>query len=353
MADALTIALDAMGGDHAPDVVLDGTELARERYPDLRYLLFGDPSVLEAAVVSRKALSDCCTVVPADTVVEGSMQPSQALRRGRESSMGLAIKAVADGEADVAVSAGNTGALMALAKFILRTMPGIDRPALVSLMPTERGESAMLDLGANVECSDDNLVQFAVMGAAYARLVLGQSRPKVALINVGTEELKGHDEVKLAAERLRAADAPFDFIGFAEGNHIGQGTADVYVTDGFTGNVALKTVEGTALLIVHLLEKAFRNSVLSGLGYLMSRGGLRSLRDHLDPNTHNGGMFLGLNGLVVKSHGGANAAGIASAIGVAKDLAEGGLNTRIMQDMKLFAGDGTADNAAAPQAEGS
>ncbi len=338
MAGTLTVALDAMGGDSAPDVVLEGTKLARERYPNLRYMLFGDGSVLEPAVNGSPVLAECCEVVHTDTVIDGSMQPSQALRKGRESSMARAVQAVKDGDAAVAVSAGNTGALMALSKFILRMMPGIDRPALVSLMPTTRGESAVLDLGANVECSDENLVQFAVMGAAYARLVLGLSRPSVALLNIGTEELKGHDEIKQAAERLREVEAHFDFTGFIEGNDIGKGAVDVVVTDGFTGNVALKTAEGTALLVTELLRRAFRNSPLAMLGYLLSRGALRSLRDHLDPNTHNGGMFLGLNGLVVKSHGGANAAGIASAVGVAKDLVEGDLLQLIADDLTLFAG---------------
>ncbi|MBI1180546.1 MAG: phosphate acyltransferase PlsX [Alphaproteobacteria bacterium] len=350
MAGALTIALDAMGGDHAPGVILDGTVLAREQHPGVRYLLFGDESVLRPAVDSRPSLKDCVTVVPAEGVIDGSMKPSQALRKGRTSSMGLAIQAVADGTAQVAVSAGNTGALMALAKFVLRTLPGIDRPALVTLLPTRRGESAMLDLGANVECSAENLIEFAVMGAAYARLVLGVSRPKVALLNIGTEELKGNDEVKQAAERLRATELDFDFVGFAEGNDLGEGTADVFVTDGFTGNVALKTMEGTALLITHLFRRAFRNSVMSMLGYLLARGGLRTLRAHLDPNTHNGGMFVGLNGLVVKSHGGANAAGIASAISVAKDLAQGDLNARIAEDMALF---GSRPAVEAAEAAGS
>ena len=336
MAGALTIALDAMGGDHAPGVIIDGTELARERYPGLRFVLFGDAPKLEEALKGREKLRDCCSVVHAESFIDGSMKPSQALRKGRTSSMGLAIQAVSDGTANVAVSAGNTGALMALSKFILRTMPGIDRPALVTLLPTRRGESAMLDLGANVECTSENLVQFAVMGAAYARVVLGVSRPKVALLNIGTEELKGNEEVKQAAEDLRAADVQFEFVGFAEGNDLGQGSADVYVTDGFTGNVALKTIEGTSMLIGDLFRRAFRNSPLSMLGYLLARGGLRTLRAHLDPNTHNGGMFVGLNGLVVKSHGGANASGIASAIGVARDLAEGDLNGRIAEDMTLY-----------------
>lgn len=325
-----------MGGDNAPGVILDGTELARERYPGLRYVLFGDGPALEAGLRGRQKLKNCCSIVHAESVVDGAMKPSQALRKGRTSSMGLAIQAISDGTANVAVSAGNTGALMALSKFILRTMPGIDRPALVTLLPTRRGESAMLDLGANAECSSENLVQFAVMGAAYARVVLGVSRPKVALLNIGTEELKGNEEVKRAAEELRAADLRFEFVGFAEGNDLGKGGADVYVTDGFTGNVALKTMEGTSMLIADLFRRAFRNSPLSMLGYLMARGALRTLRAHLDPNTHNGGMFVGLNGLVVKSHGGANAAGIASAIGVAKDLAEGDLNGKIAEDMAQY-----------------
>jgi glycerol-3-phosphate acyltransferase PlsX len=336
-----------MGGDHAPGIILDGTELARERHPEVRYLLFGDEAVLGPALSSRQSLQDRCTVVHAEGVIDGSTKPSQALRKGRSSSMGLAIQAVADGDANVAVSAGNTGALMALSKFILRTLPGIDRPALVTLLPTRRGESAMLDLGANVECSAENLVQFAIMGAAYARLVLGVNRPKVALLNIGTEELKGNDEVKQAAEILRATDLHFEFVGFAEGNDLGQGAADVFVTDGFTGNVALKTMEGTAMLITHLFRRAFRNSPLSMLGYLLARGGLRTLRAHLDPNTHNGGMFVGLNGLVVKSHGSANAAGIASAISVARDLAQGDLNARIAEDMAGYGSQSGGETAEA------
>jgi glycerol-3-phosphate acyltransferase PlsX len=256
--------------------------------------------------------------------------------------MGMAVMAVKEGQASAAVSGGNTGALMALSKFILRTMPGIDRPALVALMPTISGESAMLDLGANVECSDENLVQFAVMGAAYARLVLGLSRPKVGLLNIGSEDLKGHGSVRLAADRLRDANLPHEFVGFVEGDDIGRGKADVIVSDGFTGNIALKTVEGTAVLIMDLLARAFRNSIFSRLGYLLSRGGMKSLRNHMDPNTHNGGMMLGLNGLVIKSHGGANAAGFASAIDVAIDLAAGNLQERIAVDLSAIESDSEA-----------
>ncbi len=342
MPDALNIALDAMGGDHAPDVVVEGAALSRIRHPEVHFTFYGDEAVLKPMVAKDEALSAVSTIVHTDIVISPDMKAGQALRQGRASSMGLAVMAVKEGQASAAVSGGNTGALMALSKFILRTMPGIDRPALVALMPTINGESAMLDLGANVECSDDNLVQFAVMGAAYARLVLGLSRPKVGLLNIGSEDLKGHGSVRLAADRLRNADLPHEFVGFIEGNDIGHGKADVIVSDGFTGNIALKTVEGTAVLIMSLLKKAFGISLFSKLGYLLARGGLKSLRNHMDPNTHNGGMMLGLNGLVIKSHGGANTAGFASAIDVAIELAAGNLQERIAADLSAMESDGDA-----------
>ena len=234
------------------------------------------------------------------------------------------------------VSAGNTGALMAMAKLTLRTMPGIDRPALVALLPTLKNDSVVLDLGANVECDTENLVQFAVMGAAFARTVLGLERPRVALLNIGEEELKGTEELKMAAALLRAADLPMSFEGFVEGDKIGAGDVDVIVTDGFTGNVALKTAEGTGRLVTGLLAQSFRSSWLTSLGYLLSRGALRTLARHLDPNAHNGAVFLGLNGLVVKSHGSATVRGFAHAIGVAHDLVAGDIARRIVVDLDNF-----------------
>jgi phosphate acyltransferase len=333
LPDALIIALDAMGGDDAPGVVVEGAALARVRHPEVEYFFYGDEAVLKPMLAQHAALDAVSTIVHTDNVISPDMKAGQALRQGRTSSMGMAVTAVKEGEASAAVSGGNTGALMALSKFILRTMPGIDRPALVALLPTIRGESAVLDLGANVECSAENLVQFAIMGAAYTRLALGLSRPKVGLLNIGSEDLKGHDTIRLAAEQLRQADLPYEFIGFVEGDDIGAGTADVVVSDGFTGNIALKTMEGTAVLIMALLRKAFANSLLSKLGYLLAKGGLQSLRNHMDPNTHNGGMMLGLNGLVIKSHGGANASGFASAIDVAIELANGNLQERIAVDL--------------------
>lgn len=332
MAQGPTIALDCMGGDVGPAVVIPAAEEARIRYPDVGFALFGREADIAPLLDQFPKLKAQSVIHHTDDKVLGTDKPSQALRRSRTSSMGLAIKSVKDGQAQVAVSAGNTGALMAIAKFTLRTMEGIDRPALVSLMPTKRAESVMLDLGANVDCTADNLVQFALMGAAFARTVLGIERPTVALLNIGVEELKGTEELKDAAARLRAAvGLPLEFTGFVEGDKITSGDVDVIVTDGFTGNVALKTTEGTAKFIGGLLEKSFRSTLCTKIGYLFARGGIQALRDHLDPNNHNGAVFLGLNGLVVKSHGSASVSGFASAIGVARDLVADKLTVRITE----------------------
>ena len=335
MAKKITIAVDAMGGDHAPQMVIEGVAQARTLYPDTKFLLFGDETVLKPMLEAHPELRAASDIVHTDSVVSSDDKPSQALRRGRQSSMGLAIQAVKDDEAEVAISAGNTGALMALSKFMLRTMPGIDRPALVSPMPTLRGESVMLDLGANVECDSNNLVQFAIMGAAYANTVLGLSNPSVALLNVGVEDLKGKDSIKAAADVLRSSQhLPLQFTGFVEGNDIATGAVDVVVTDGFTGNIALKTAEGTARLVTDLLGRAFRSTFMTKLGYLLARHGMKSLRDHMDPNNHNGGVFLGLNGLVMKSHGGANAHGFASAVTSAIDMAQNDLIRLISENLQ-------------------
>lgn len=336
MAQGPTIALDAMGGDHGPAVVLAGAELARIRFPEIRFLIIGREDQIRQVLKQYPKLEACSQVIHTDDVVLGSDKPSQALRRSRTASMGVAIQAVKDGQAQAAVSAGNTGALMAMSKFILRTNEGIDRPALVALLPTMRSEAVMLDLGANTECSAENLVQFAVMGAAFARTVLGLNRPKVALLNIGEEDLKGTEDLKQAAARLRETDLPMDFVGFTEGDKIGVGEVDVIVTDGFSGNIALKTAEGTAKLISGLLRRAFQHSIWTKLGYLFARAGLRALKSHLDPNNHNGAVFLGLNGLVVKSHGGANAPGMAAAISLAYDLVTDDISHRIAQDLTNF-----------------
>jgi phosphate acyltransferase len=329
-----TIALDAMGGDHGPRVLIEGAEIARVRHPDLRYFLYGQESAIAPELSKFPKLAECAQIVHTDDVVLGTDKPSQALRRSRTSSMGLAIESVKAGACDVAVSAGNTGALMAMAKFLLRTSEGIDRPALIAVLPNRRGESVMLDLGANVDCNADNLLQFAIMGAAFARTALGLKQPRVALLNIGVEELKGSDTLKDAAALLKTLKhIPMDFVGFVEGDKIGAGDVDVIVTDGFTGNIALKTAEGTAKFIIDLLSQAFRLNWSTKLGYLLARSGLRVLRDYLDPNNHNGAVFLGLNGLVVKSHGSANASGIATAISTARELVVDNIGKQITDDL--------------------
>lgn len=336
MSDNPVIALDVMGGDGGPAVVIAAAELAAERYPKLRFRLYGSETAIRAELAKTPRVAASAAVVHSDEVILGTDKPSAAVRRQRTTSMGMAIAAIKAGEAQAMVSAGNTGALMAMAKLQLRTMEGIDRPALAALLPTLKNDSVVLDLGANVECDTENLVQFAVMGAAFARTVLGVERPRVALLNIGEEELKGTDELKLAAALLRAADLPMTFTGFVEGDKIGQGDVDVIVTDGFSGNIALKTVEGTGKLVSGLLAQSFRTSWLTQLGYLLSRGALRALARHLDPNAHNGAVFLGLNGLVVKSHGSANVRGLANAIGVAHDLVAGDITRRITSDLENF-----------------
>lgn len=325
-----------MGGDFAPHIVIEGASIARERLPDAKFLIYGDETKIAPLVTKYPLLKESCEIHHTDKVVTAEEKPGQALRRGRDSSMGLAIQAVKDGKACAAVSAGNTGALMAMAKFMLRTMPGIDRPALASLLPTSCGESIMLDLGANVECNEDNLVQFAIMGAAFARTVLGLANPSVALLNVGVEELKGNEIIKNADRMLRDTSLPMDYQGFTEGHGLANGDVDVVVTDGFTGNVALKTAEGTARMIAGMLKEAMGDSISSKIGYLFAKPALMGLKDHLDPNNHNGAVFMGLNGLVIKSHGSANAAGFASAIGVAADMASNDLAGKIAKDLKRF-----------------
>ncbi|MGH6916748.1 MAG: phosphate acyltransferase PlsX [Geminicoccaceae bacterium] len=329
----LAIALDAMGGDHAPQVVVAGADLARERHPELHFLMFGDRERLDGLIRSRSQLAARTTIEHTSEAVEPDAKPSQVLRQGRNTSMRLAIDAVKDGRASAAVSAGNTGALMALAKFALKTLPGIERPAIASLMPTRRSETVFLDLGANSECDADNLVQFAVMGEVFARAVLGIAQPTVGLLNIGTEDGKGNDTLREAAAALRSSPLAIEFRGFVEGTDLASGKVDVVVTDGFTGNVALKAAEGAVGLYSQFLREAFKSSLLSKLGYLLAKPALELLRQRLDPRRYNGAMFLGLNGIVVKSHGGTDALGFANAIGVAADLVGQGTNQWIITEL--------------------
>ena len=336
MSQRLTIAVDAMGGDSAPDMVVDGVASARMRFPTVHFLLFGDQTRIEPLLASHNHLQNAVTVRHTDQFVSSEEKPSIALRQGKQSSMQLAINAVSDGEAQAVVSAGNTGALMAMAKVTLKTLNGIDRPAIGGVIPTQLGKSVMLDLGANVDCDANNLVQFGMLGAAYARTVLGRERPTVGLINVGQEEIKGGENVQQAAALFRAATLPFDFYGFVEGDDLGAGTVDVFVVDGFTGNISLKTLEGTVRLYTEYLRQTFKSSLLSRLAFLLARRAFNKMRSRIDPRLYNGATFLGLNGIVVKSHGGTDGFGFANAIGVAVDMVTNEINEFIMLELSEF-----------------
>jgi phosphate acyltransferase len=329
----LPIALDAMGGDNAPACVLRGAAMALVRHPGIRFILYGNRYILEPMLAELPQLKSASEIAHTEIVIAGDDKPSHAVRRGRNSSMWMAIESVRDSHCCAVVSAGNTGALMAMSKLILRTLPGISRPAIAALFPTMRGECVMLDLGANVESDAKDLYRFAIMGNAFARAVLGLSRPKVGLLNVGSEELKGRDEVKEAYQLMKSSGDHLNFHGFIEGNDIGEGTVDVVVTDGFSGNVALKTAEGAARLISTYLKNAFNSSPFSKVGAVLASGALKVVKGKLDDRKRNGAMFLGLNGIAVKSHGGADAFSFCNAISVAVELVVHDINTRITKEI--------------------
>jgi glycerol-3-phosphate acyltransferase PlsX len=334
MTARMTIALDAMGGDAGPEMVLPGAHLASIRHPDFRFLLFGDEKKLNPLVEKYPRLKERCQVRHCEIAVAMEDKPSQALRRGRgKSSMWLAIDAVKDGEAQCVVSAGNTGALMAMARFVLKTIPGIERPAIAAIWPTLRGESVVLDVGATIGADARQLVEFALMGEAMARSLSGLERPTVGLLNIGVEEVKGLEQVKEAGRLLRGVGLPLEYVGFIEGDDIGKGTVDVVVTEGFTGNIALKTAEGTAKQLATYLRLALNRTLLSKLGALLASGAFATLRERMDPRKHNGGVFLGLNGIVVKSHGGTDALGFATAVDVAIEMVKNGLVAKIAADV--------------------
>ncbi len=332
------IAIDAMGGDEGVRVMVAGAALARAQHDRFRFLFVGDETRIRAALDNHPNLNAVSEILHTSEEVQDEDKPSQALRKSKNSSMGLAINAVKQGDVSAAVSAGNTGALMAMAKVALRTMPGIDRPALAALMPTiEETDVVMLDLGANTECDARNLTQFAVMGAAYSRIIFGFDKPRVKLLNIGTEEQKGTGALQEAAANLRGAtNLHMDFKGFTEADKLSRGDADVIVTDGFSGNIALKSLEGTARFVTDLLKRSFMSSLRSKIGFLISRPATELLRHHLDPNNHNGAVFLGLNGVVVKSHGSATAKGVANAVKVAARLVEESITERIAEDLENF-----------------
>lgn len=343
LSEGLILSVDAMGGDNAPDMVVEGMEMSLDKHPGTRFLLFGDEQRLTPLLGRHARVAAVTEIRHTPDSVKNADKAAQALRSGRNSSMRLAINAVKDGEADGIVSAGNTGALMAMAKFVLKTLPGIDRPAIATYVPTKTGQSLMLDLGANIECDSENLVQFAVMGEVFARQVRGLEYPSVGILNVGAEDLKGKKSVKDAAAVLQETDLPIKFYGFIEGDDIAAGTVDVVVTDGFTGNIALKTAEGTAKLFGGFLKDSLTSSPISMLGALLAKPALNRLKMRMDPRRYNGAMLLGLNGICVKSHGGTDGLGFSNAIGVTADLITTSVNDSIKADYARLHVDSTPE----------
>ncbi len=331
MPDKVRIALDAMGGDNGPAVVVEGAEIALQNHPDCEFIFFGDGALVAPLLESRQQLKSASKLVHTDVTVRMDAKPSQALRYGRwKSSMWLAIEAVKKRDADVAVSCGNTGALMAMAKFELKMLAGIERPAIAAVWPTTRGRSIVLDLGASIGADADHLVDLAVMGAATARILFGIPRPTVGLLNIGVEEVKGLEPVREAGRILREEKLPdLEYLGFVEGDDIGRGKVDVVVTEGFAGNIALKSAEGTARQMAEYIKNAMSRSLSSRIGYLFARSAFAELKERIDPRRSNGGVFLGLNGIVIKSHGSTDAQGFSAAIEVGYGVVREGLLGKI------------------------
>lgn len=335
MSKVITISVDGMGGDEGPEIIIPGLDVVSIRRPDVRFLIHGERDRIEPLLAKYPRVLDCSTLVHCDVTVGMDEKPSQALRSGRgKSSMWRAIEAVKNGEADFCISAGNTGALMAMSKFCLRTMVNIERPAIAAIWPTLKGESVVLDMGATIGADAQQLVDFAMMGSAMARALFDLERPTVGLLNIGVEEVKGLEEIRTAGRLLREADLPtMDYHGFVEGTDLGQGTVDVVVTEGFTGNIALKTAEGTAKQMAGYLRVAMSRTWRARLGYLLAKVAFDRLREKMDPRKVNGGVFLGLNGIVIKSHGGTDAEGFASATELGFTIVQNGLIDKIKNDM--------------------
>lgn len=334
MSNGLTVAIDAMGGDLGPEMVIPALALVAERHPGIRLIAYGDEARLAPLLARHPAARAITDIRHAEVAITMDDKPSQALRRGRAvSSMWMAVEAVKNGEAALAVSAGNTGALMAMSTVILRTLAGVKRPAIAAIWPTLKGESIVLDMGATVGADAEQLVDYAIMGEAMARCLFGLERPTVGLLNIGVEEVKGVEEVREAARMLRDSRLPIEYAGFVEGDDIGKGTVDVVVTEGFTGNIALKTAEGTAKQMAQFLRQALGRTLLTRIGAWLARDAFAALKAKMDPKSHNGGVFLGLNGIVVKSHGGTDSEGFAAAVDLGLDMARNELTAKIMADI--------------------
>ena len=341
MTRPITVSLDAMGGDAAPDIVVEGAAIAAERLPEIDIVLHGPLKALERSLSGLRSPTGCMRISEARNRLSPDIRPALAFRQGRGSSMWCAIDMIRHGKASCAVSAGETGALMMIARFLLKTMTNISRPAMCGFIPTRRGDTALLDLGANLRCKAENLIEFAVMGEVYARIALGIACPSVGLLNVGQEDMKGNEALRRAHEFLSNAHLPMDFKGFVEGDAIPEGLVDVVVTDGFSGNVALKAVEGTSRVVTDFVRGAFLHSIPARLGYLLASHTMKRLTARVDPRRHNGAMFLGINGIVVKSHGGTDGFGFANAIEVAVNLAKQGMLDRLQEDIQSLYAQGS------------
>ncbi|MEQ1899094.1 MAG: phosphate acyltransferase PlsX [Devosia sp.] len=338
MADSIRISVDAMGGDKGPRIAVHGAALALVERRNTSFIFHGREAELSPLLEQYPMLKPVSRVVHCDNVISMEEKPAQALRKGRgNSSMWAAIQSVKDGDADVVISGGNTGALMAMSLMCLRPMEGISRPAIAAIWPTLRADIIVLDVGATVGGDAKQLVDFSILGAALARALFDMESPTIGLLNVGTEEMKGHDEVKDAARMLQdASGAGFTYHGFVEGDDIGKGTVDVIVTEGFAGNIALKTAEGTARQVGTYLREVLKADVFSTFGAMIAGKALTAIKRKLDPRNVNGGVFLGLNGVVIKSHGGTDEIGFKSALGLAYEMARSRLIDKISEGMRRF-----------------
>ncbi len=345
--ETLILSIDAMGGDHAPDSIMNGLSLVAADGLKVRFLIHGDEAKLKPFLDADSRLKACSELQHTEKAIAMDAKPSQAVRQGKGSSMWNTLAAVKSGEAHIAVSAGNTGALMAMSKLVLRTVEGVHRPAIAASWPTPTGSCVVLDVGANVEADAEQLVEFAIMGEAYARAVHGKSSPTVGLLNIGSEELKGIDSVRMASELLKSNSADLNYIGFVEGNDISLGSADVVVTDGYTGNIALKTAEGTARLVSGFVKEALTANLFAKFGALLAMSGLKKLREKMDPRSVNGGVFLGLNGVVLKSHGGTDAMGFATTVRLANNVGHSNFKEDVMENLKKIRSQNTSEEQVA------
>ena len=337
MSNQVNIAVDCMGGDDDATFVLPGLLLTLKKYPNIKFQLFGDEKTIKSKISQYKAVENASDIIHCDTYVKMDEKPSNAIKNGRgKSSIWIAIEHLKRGDADFMVSAGNTGALMAMSTLILKTISKIQRPAIAAIWPTINGETIVLDIGATIGFNKKQLIDFSILGASMAQIILDVERPSLSLLNIGEEEIKGLDEIKASHEILKSTERFFKYKGFIEGNQIGRGFSDVVVTDGFTGNVALKTAEGTASQISKYFKDSIDRSIMAKVGYLFAASAFRSLRDKMNPSRLNGGVFLGLNGIVIKSHGKTDPIGFSSAVDLGIDMHKAALLDNIKSNIELI-----------------